>query len=347
MKCINCNKEKEIISKFLGVCLDCIRWDFENISSHIEEAHKKSRKEFNLPVVSPKDEDGIKCNLCVNECRIGEGKKGYCGLRVNIGGKIKYTPKNIDSAFLEYYFDPLPTNCVADWVCSGSNEIGFKNLAVFYTACSFNCLFCQNWHFKERIFRRSLSGKELAAVVDEKTYCICFFGGDPTPFILHTIETSRRLEKQNIKVCIETNGSMNKDLLKEIAQIVLSSGGCIKFDLKAFDENLNISLCGVSNKRTYENFKYLAKLARRKEPPFLVASTLLIPGYLDAYEVSRIAKFIADLDPLIPYSLLGFYPHFFMKDLPTTSYRLAKECEEAAKKAGLKRVRIGNIHLLS
>jgi pyruvate formate lyase activating enzyme len=62
--------------------------------------------------------------------------------------------------------------------------------------------------------------------------------------------------------------------------------------------------------------------------------------------VSQIATFIAGLSPDIPYSLLGFYPHFFMPDLPRTSRNHAETCLQAALDAGLKKVRIGNIHLL-
>jgi hypothetical protein len=35
-----------------------------------------------------------------------------------------------------------------------------------------------------------------------------------------------------------------------------------------------------------------------------------------------------------------------MDDLPTTSRKHTYDCLEVARKAGLKRVRIGNIHLL-
>jgi pyruvate formate lyase activating enzyme len=48
----------------------------------------------------------------------------------------------------------------------------------------------------------------------------------------------------------------------------------------------------------------------------------------------------------MPYSLLAFYPQFLMKDLPTTSLAHAREALEAARAAGLRRVHIGNIHLL-
>jgi len=104
----------------------------------------------------------------------------------------------------------------------------------------------------------------------------------------------------------------------------------------------------VTNKRTMENFALAASyVSQRPEPPLLVASTLLVPGYVDGEEVGRIARFIAGLNPDIPYSLLGFHPHFFMPDLPRTSVGHAQEAEAAARAAGLTRVRIGNRHLLS
>lgn len=129
--------------------------------------------------------------------------------------------------------------------------------------------------------------------------------------------------------------------------LALESGGCIKFDLKAWTEGVHIALCGVSNQRTLKNFKRLSqKIAERPQPPPLVASTLLVPGYVDEEEIREIARFIASLDRTIPYSLLAFHPQFFMKDLPTTSRKHAERCLDLAQEAGLKRVRLGNLHLL-
>lgn len=140
---------------------------------------------------------------------------------------------------------------------------------------------------------------------------------------------------------------MDPKLLEKAAELSLLSGGTVKFDLKAWDEGLHYALCGTSNRWTIANFRYLAGLVpKRPEPPLLLASTLLIPGYVDEEEVGNIARFISSLNPDIPYSLLAFYPQFHMQDLPTTSRKHARKCLEAAQKAGLKRVRIGNIHLL-
>lgn len=140
---------------------------------------------------------------------------------------------------------------------------------------------------------------------------------------------------------------MNPKILETIAALSLKTGGCIKFDLKAWHEEVHTALCVVSNRRTLSNFKLLTEhITERPEPPFLTASTLLDPGYVDEEEVSNIALFIASLNPDIPYSLLGFYPQFYMQDLPTTSRNHAERCLAAAKNAGLKKVKIGNVHLL-
>ena len=68
-----------------------------------------------------------------------------------------------------------------------------------------------------------------------------------------------------LRICWETNGAMNRALLRSMADLSIDSGGCIKFDLKAHEPSLHRALCGVDNARTLENFSYLA--GRIGEPP--------------------------------------------------------------------------------
>jgi pyruvate formate lyase activating enzyme len=187
--------------------------------------------------------------------------------------------------------------------------------------------------------------------VDERTSCICYFGGDPSPQFPYSIAAAVRARTKNaeriLRICWETNGSMNPAMLRKMASLSLESGGCIKFDIKAWSEPLHIALCGVSNRRTLDNFSLLAAVTRsRTDPPPLIASTLVVPGYIDATEIGSIAAFIAELNPAIPYSLLAFHPQFMMQDLPTTSRSHAEECGDAARAAGLLNVHLGNLHLL-
>jgi len=77
------------------------------------------------------------------------------------------------------------------------------------------------------------------------------------------------------------------------------------------------------------------------------AGTLLMPGYVDVEEVENIAEVIDDIDARISHSLLGFYQHYLMSDLPTTDSRTAILCAEGARRQGLEQVTLGNVNPLS
>jgi len=274
VKCQHCSQESPLISQSLGLCSDCIRHHFDEVFPIIKQTHGKAREPFALPPYPPSAEGGKTCRICINECSIAEGEVGYCGLRTNIDGKLKGA--TTDKAKVSWYYDPLPTNCVADWVCPGGTgagypdfayrqgiEYGYKNLAVFYQACSFDCLYCQNWHFRQLVSSQKwVEALKLAEAVDDDTACICFFGGDPTPQLPHAIYASKLALKKSrgriLRICWETNGSMHPALLKQMVDLSLNSGGCIKFDLKAWSEEIHIALCGTGNKRTLDNFRFLA-----------------------------------------------------------------------------------------
>ncbi|MCS7316682.1 MAG: radical SAM protein, partial [Bryobacteraceae bacterium] len=173
-------------------------------------------------------------------CLIGEGETGYCGLREVRNGRLHHRAGTPARGLLHWYRDPLPTNCVADWVCSGSAQRGKHNLAVFYAACTFNCLFCQNWHYRDTDPRRSrtLTARALADVANERTYCVCYFGGDPATQMAHALASARLLAQRGIVVCWETNGSAHPRLMDRAVDLSLQTGGCVKFDLKAWDRTL-------------------------------------------------------------------------------------------------------------
>jgi len=363
--CKICGLESAFISSRLGVCVNCIRNAPESSLKVTSRAHASSRAEFGLPATPPKNPAGLSCGMCANHCVIGEGEAGFCGATTNRSWVLERK-----EGLLDYYYDPLPTNCVAWWFCPGCTgagypkyayengpERGYYNLAVFYKSCTYDCLFCQNWHFRSGSARSHalISPESLAGKAGERTSCICYFGGDPSSQMLHALRTSEialakaKEEERKLRVCWETNGNSNPELLKRAAGQSLRSGGVVKFDLKAWTESLSLALCGVSNKSSLQNFETITRQFFEKRPdlPVITASTLLVPGYVDAFEVGEIASFLAGINPRIPYTLLAFYPCFVMDDLPTTSRRQAQECLTAARKPGLSSVRIGNLHLLS
>ena len=359
--CKFCGKTDKHISDVLNICRDCIlKRDWEIVKPHILNVHKQVRALVDLPSEPPKankKEIKLKCNFCINECALSENDSSYCGLR-NIeksqSGELPLPSKR--KGYIHGYLDPIPTNCCNAWFCSG--EYNTYSYAAFLYGCTFSCLFCQNSSHKQFQKRNLFDCESLAnqIVKNEKITCLCYFGGTPEsqlPFSINLAEQilekiEKKDKKRKFRICWEWNGSGRQDLVEKCMRIAIKTGGNIKFDLKSFNEKLNLALCGISNRRTLENFKYLADNyfgSRGEGMSEMSACTLLVPGYVNHEEVEQIAKFISEINDKIPYSLLVFHPDYQMKDLPITSRKQANKCLDIAKKY-LVNVNLGNKFLL-
>ncbi len=369
-RCILCGKEDDIISDFLGICINCIRekkdsWKF------LEEKHINIREEIGLPPTTPRH--GLfRCSICGRGCVLSDGDRGYCGFRIYRKGKQDIVTGKHDKAIGLYYYDPHPTNCVAFPVCPAITGIGYPryaltkygehgyyNIAVFMGGCNMDCLYCQNWEYRLMTIRGKpvLTINNLVNAVNEKTTCTCFFGGDPGPWSTFVLDASRKmLEKAHsiglkvFRICWETNGLWNPILFKKAVELSLDTGGIVKIDFKAWSPEVYHALTGVDAEHVRiirDNIKYVVeKSIERKDPPLLVVSTLLVPGYIDEYEIDHMTRFIAELNPSTPYVFLAFHPDYMLTDLPHTSWRHMKKALEIARENGLENIFIGNKWLL-
>jgi pyruvate formate lyase activating enzyme len=339
--CLSCCATNTAAS--LGLCASCIRKYPE--CDRLLSLHGPSRRRAGLPEMPPKDPDGIACSLCANGCAMGPGKKGYCGLRENNGGRLREKAPT-RSALLHFYLDRLPTNCCAAWFCRGSREDGF-NLAVFFYGCGFDCFFCQNASHKCISEAPVITVDELVKeALHPRVRCVCFFGGSPEPQLPYALEAAERILEESgggKHICWEWNGSGNEALVERAARLSLLSGGTVKFDLKAFHPNLGNALCGVDITPAFRNFRMLAGKYPGRD--LLTATTLLVSGYVEEEEVSGIAAFLAGIDTDIPYSLLVFHPDHLLDDLPVTPKKQVYRCFDAAR-SYLTRVEIGNRGLI-
>jgi pyruvate formate lyase activating enzyme len=147
MLCPNHARERRIASKAIGQCSVCLDVN-DSVFHAAMDRHEQLRIKQSL-VSSIPNAGGIVCPDCGNHCRLDEGEIGFCNLRIVEQGSI--THRYPGKAIVSWYFDPLPTNCVADWVCpitKGDPTFTYarrlSNLAVFYGSCNSDCLFCQN-----------------------------------------------------------------------------------------------------------------------------------------------------------------------------------------------------------
>lgn len=350
-RCRLCGVESTLVAASIAVCGACIKSDSKRALAITRATHRESRRRFNLPEDPARASRGVLCGACLHECRMAAPQRGYCNLRFAQNSHMEVIGGSVDRGVVRSYHDPLPTNCVAMDVCGERDTTGRSNLGVVYGSCTFDCLFCDNWEWREDAAAQApvVQVEDFPAAVAGDVACISHFGGDPAQQAPFAIAASRlTVAERSVRICWETNGTAHPMYLKLMIDLSLETGGTIKFDLKAWHDSLHEALTGFSNRRALENFEVAARRFReRPEPPLVVASTLLVPGYVDQDEVRLLAAFIASLERRIPYRLLVFTPAFMMGNLPTTSHAQADRCLAVARAAGLTDVALGNEDLLS
>jgi pyruvate formate lyase activating enzyme len=73
-------------------------------------------------------------------------------------------------------------------------------------------------------------------------------------------------------------------------------------------------------------------------------ATLVIPGYNDTKEdLEGIAKFIASVDPEIPWHVTRFHPDYKLRSAPSTPPETLREARGIGLRSGLKYVFEGNM----
>jgi len=75
----------------------------------------------------------------------------------------------------------------------------------------------------------------------------------------------------------------------------------------------------------------------------LEVSTVYIPGWVEEDQIGKIANLLSAVDPSIPYAIIAFIPEYELRDVPPPSFQQMVKAYEAARDAGLKNIRLGNI----
>lgn len=194
----------------------------------------------------------------------------------------------------------------------------FKRANVYNWGCNFNCQGCFykiNPPYKGDAFLSVERIEEVLKQLDIDR--VHFLGGEPTlnPDLPRLAYFARHKLGAHTKIG-HSNGSMMPP--EDVEAISVS--------IKAFSPEIHLQYTGVSNIPVLENFAQAYKKGIQME-----ASSVFIPGYIDREEIEKIAKFIAGIDPKIPYHLTGYIP------VPDSPWRgptpdEVKEAEAIAKR---------------
>lgn len=283
-------------------------------------------------LVRTEGEGRVRCLACGHRCLVLPGLRGICQVRLNQEGRLRVPFGYVgalqsDPTEKKPFFHVLP----------GSRALTFGMLG-----CDLHCPYCQNWLTSQAlrdaaalVAPRRFSAARLASLALESGAALIVSSYNE-PLI--TSEWGAAVMQAGRARGLVTGYVSNGNATPEVLDFLRPLVDCYKVDLKAMTQE-NYRKLGAR----LENV--LTTIAALKERGFWVEIvTLLISDYNDSEaEVRAAARFLAGIDPLLPWHVTAFHPDYQMRDRDATAARQLVRAAEIGLEEGLRYVYCGNL----
>jgi pyruvate formate lyase activating enzyme len=280
-------------------------------------------------------EDGrLQCDLCPRDCRLHEGQRGLCFVRMREGDRMVLTTYGRSSGFC---IDPIEKKPLNHFY-PGSSILSFGT-----AGCNLACKFCQNWDIsKSREMDRLQDEASPEAIADAAARLGCksvaFTYNDPVIFAEYAMDIADACHAKGIHAVAVTAGYIHAQARRDF----YAKMDAANVDLKAFTDDFYYKVCGGRLQPVLDTLVYLAK----ETQVWTEITTLLIPGKNDSdTELRAMTKWIRqNLGPDVPLHFTAFHPDWKMTDVQATPASTLTRAREIAQLAGLNYVYTGNVH---
>jgi pyruvate formate lyase activating enzyme len=298
----------------------------------LKEILDQNVREAAPELYEPLDRGRIRCFACGHQCPIPEGQAGVCKVRYNRGGAL-YVPwgyvggVQCDPVEKKPFFHAYP----------GALAYSFGMLG-----CDLHCGYCQNWVTSQAVRdpravsppQRALPEQMAAEAVELGARIMVSTYNEPLITSEWAVEIFRQARAAGLITGFVSNGNGTPQVLEFLRPWV----DLYKVDLKSFDDRRYHELGGRLE-------PILDTIRRLHQMDFWVEIvTLLVPGFNDSDdELKRLAEFLADVSPTIPWHVTAFHADYKMTDPPDTTPETLLRAAEIGRSAGLKFVYAGNL----
>jgi len=282
------------------------------------------------------NEKKVQCNTCAHQCIIAPNKRGICGVRENINGKLyalnygKAIALHIDPIEKKPFYHFLP---------------GTQSLSIATVGCNFACANCQNWDISQGFKKtKEIPGEELPPeeivniALKNNLPSISYTYTEPTIFLEYALDTMKLAKKKGLKNNFVSNGFMSG----ESAKLVIPYLDANNIDIKSFSDKFYRENCQARLQPVLDTAKLM-----KKSGVWVEITTLIIPTLSDDMKmIKEIAKFIyKELGPETPWHISQFCGAISWKlqHIPNTPIETLEKAYKIGKEVGLKYVYLGNV----
>ncbi len=283
------------------------------------------------PFFVPLEGKRIRCTLCPRGCVVAEGKRGYCEVRENRGGRYYSLVYGNPCAI---HVDPIEKKPLFHVLP------GTKSFSIATAGCNFDCKFCQNFEISQALpedtCNYDLAPEAVVSLAGEYgCRSVAYTYVEPTIFFEYMYDTAKLARKAGVFNVCHSNGFINPDPLNRLLQYLDAAN----IDLKGFTEVYYREMTGGSLAPVLETLKTLKKRIH------LEITNLIEPTKNDdPKEIKEMCAWIRDhLGKDTPLHFSRFYPTYKLRNLPPTPASTLEKARDIAVRTGLEYVYIGNV----
>jgi pyruvate formate lyase activating enzyme len=284
------------------------------------------------------DDGRIQCDLCPRDCKLHEGQRGACFVRMRGAGedrdRMLLTTYGRSSGFCVDPIEKKPLN----HFFPGSSVLSFGT-----AGCNLACKFCQNWDISKSRDFDSLADQASPGQIAEAAErlgarSVAFTYNDPVIFAEYAIDVAEACRERGIQSVAVTAGYIHDAPRREF----YARMDAANVDLKAFTEDFYFKLTGSHLAPVLDTLVYL----KHETDVWFEITTLLIPGQNDSNaEIEALSRWVGDeLGPDVPLHFSAFHPDWKMRDIPPTPPQTLARARSIALANGLRYVYTGNVH---
>jgi len=280
------------------------------------------------------DDGRVQCDVCPRACKLQEGQRGFCFVRMREGDEIVLTTYGRSSGFCVDPIEKKPLN----HFLPGTPVLSFGT-----AGCNLGCRFCQNWDISKSreidTLADAASPEQLAdAAVALGCRSIAFTYNDPVIFMEYAMDIADACRERGVKAVAVTAGYMSPEPRAEF----YAHMDAVNVDLKGFTEDFYHRVCFGHLDPVLETLEYL----KHGTDVWFEITNLLIPGANDAdEEIDGMTRWVVEqLGPEVPMHFTGFHPDFKMLDRPPTPPETLTRARRIAMANGVHYAYTGNVH---
>ena len=294
----------------------------------------KPHREQEAAFYEPESSGRLTCGLCPHQCVIAPGRWGRCKTRRNVDG-ILTVPSY--SRLLAGASDPVEKKPLFHF------RPGSHTFSIASAGCNLRCPFCQNHHLSQPddVWNFSaappVSPETIArSAAESGATSISFTYSEPILMFELARDTAIFAAEAGLDLVFVTNGQASEQAAAEIGGFIRAAN----VDLKCFSEDKYRRILDGELNSTLRTLELW-----HQKGVWVEVTTLLVPGFNDSDgEIQEIARFIAGIDPNIPWHVSRFHPDYQWHHLPATPKEKILRAREIGLAEGLRFVYTGNLH---